>query len=199
MIPQWFGRLASWRPAQTPILAPVPAVGVPLLRPNLTELAQWNASDLPSFVRESPAALKYLRLLGELDWAHFPERPGGRAWPGPTPAPHAPFVAALLVKLDKGLPAMAKLRQELVEQPALTWVLGFPLQPSPHFSYGFDVDQSLPTHRHMNRLLREMPPAQLTFLLRSSVQLLKAELPADLHFGDAISLDTKHIIAWAST
>ena len=196
MIPHWFGRLASWRPAQTTILVPTSPSGVPLIRPHLTELAQWKASDLPRFVRESAAARHYLRLLGDLDWAHFPERPTDRAWPGPTPAPQAPFVAALLVKLDKGLPSMAKLRQALVEQPALTWVLGFALQPSPHVSYGFDVDQSLPTHRHMNRLLREMPPAQLTFLLRSSVQLLKAELPADSHFGDAISLDTKHIIAW---
>ncbi len=45
-----------------------------------------------------------------------------------------------------------------------------------------------------------MVPAQLTFLLRSSVQLLKAALPAapegHPHFGDEMALDTKHIIAW---
>jgi hypothetical protein len=195
MIPHWLGRLTSWWPTQTPLSSSAPPP-VPLVRPPLTQLAQWDAAALPLFVRESPAALKYLRLLGDLDWAHFPERPGERAWPGPTPAPHAPFVAALLVKLDKGLKSMPKLRDELVEQPALTWVLGFALQPSSAFSWGFDVEQSLPTVRHFNRLLRELPHAQTHFLLQSSVQLLKRELPADLNFGDEISLDTKHIIAW---
>ena len=34
------------------------------------------------------------------------------------------------MKMDKGLDSMAKLRQELIEQPALTWVLGFPLVAS---------------------------------------------------------------------
>lgn len=197
MIPHWLGHLTSWWPTQTRITAPAPPPpSVPLVRPHLQALAQWHATDLPTFVRESPAALKYLRLLGDLDWAHFPERPVDRAWPGPRPAPHAPFVAALLVKLDKGLKSMPKLWAELVEQPALTWVLGFPLVPSTAFSWGFDVAQSLPTVRHLNRLLRDLPHAQAQFLLRSSVQLLQRELPADLHFGDEISLDTKHIIAW---
>ena len=46
----------------------------------------------------------------------------------------------------------------------------------------------------MSRLLREMPHEQLQFLLRSSVQLLQRELPAELGFGEEASLDTKHII-----
>jgi hypothetical protein len=193
MIAQWTRRLTNWWPINAPKR---PAAAPPLVRPPLNQLAQMTPSDLPHFVTESAAALTYLRLLGELDWTHFPERSTDRTWPGPIPAPHAPLVAALLVKLDKGLTSMRQLRAELVEQPALTWVLGFPLQPSPAFSWGFDVEQSLPTVRHLNRLLRTLPDAQAQFLLKSSVQLLKAALPEELHFGDEISLDTKHILAW---
>jgi hypothetical protein len=173
------------------------SAGWPLVRPALHELARLADAALPAFVRESAAALKYLRLLGELDWAHFPELPHRM---GPCPAPQAPFVAAYLIKLDKGLPSMPKLQEYLCEQPALVWVLGFQLVASPHYSWGFDVAASLPTHRHWSRLLRTLPAAQTQFLLASTVQLLQRELPPDLLdgavFGEEISLDTKHIVAW---
>lgn len=139
----WWSAARAWRRAKRP--------GWPLERPALHELAQLNDAALPAFVRESAAALKYLRLLGELDWAHFPEAPHRM---GPKPARHAPFVAAYLIKLDKGLPSMPKLQEYLCEQPALVWVLGFDLVASPHYSWGFDIEQSLPTHRHWSRLLR---------------------------------------------
>ena len=42
-------------------------------RPNLHQLAQ-NLGLLPRFVRESPVAMRYLHLLGPLDWERFPER-----------------------------------------------------------------------------------------------------------------------------
>ena len=46
-------------------------------------------------------------------------------------------------------------------------------------------------------MLREIPDAALQFLLDSSVTLLQAELAGcGVHFGEAISMDTKHIIAW---
>lgn len=185
----WWSAARAWRRAKRP--------GWPLERPALHELAQLNDAALPAFVRESAAALKYLRLLGELDWAHFPEAPHHM---GPKPARHAPFVAAYLIKLDKGLPSMPKLQEYLCEQPALVWVLGFDLVASPHYSWGFDIEQSLPTHRHWSRLLRTLPPAQTQFLLQSTVQVLQRELPPELLdgvvFGNEISLDTKHILAW---
>jgi hypothetical protein len=169
---------------------------LPLVRPSLSQLAQLEEAALPHQVREAAAALKYIRLLGALDWEHFPERHGGQVRRGPKPAADAPVVAAFLVKLDKGLKSMKDLRDYLIEQPALTWVLGFALVPSEQFSDGFDVAASLPTHRHLSRLLRKLPPAQLQFLLTGTVQLLAQALPADLPFGETISLDTKHIIAW---
>jgi len=55
----------------------------------------------------------------------------------------------------------------------------------------------LPTHRHLTRMLREIPNGVLQFLLDSSVALLQAELQAiGISLGQAISMDTKHILAY---
>src|SRR5690606_30986018 len=68
--------------------------------------------------------------------------------------------------------------------------------------WGFDVEATLPDVRQFNRVLRTLRPEQTAFLLKASVHLLDAEL-ADVpdadrlpRFGDEISLDTKHILAW---
>ena len=140
--------------------------------------------------------MKYLALLGALDWAHFPERPGGRAWPGPTPAPRAPFAAAYLVKLAEEKRHFGQLRTFLLEHPALVWVLGFPLIPAPAAPWGFDVAASVPSRKHLGRVLRELDNATLQFLLTASIHCLADLLPPEVAFGNEISLDTKHIIAW---
>src|SRR5512143_2200027 len=105
------------------------------LQPSLPpqrSLTYWahHLEQLPPFVQQSTVAQRYVVLLGQLDWEHFPERPlhlyGDKA-----PIPYAPFVAACLVKLDQHLPYLASLRQFLVDNPALLWVLGFPLALTP--------------------------------------------------------------------
>ena len=167
---------------------------------SLSHLAARQPGQLPDFVQNSPVAMKYLHLLGSLDWEQLPERPDHRFSPDLQALSYTPFIAACLVKLDQHLPYMADLRDLLVENPALLWVLGFPLKPSHEFPWGFDASASLPTHRHFNRLLRTLPTQPLQFLLSSSVEHIRKELEpvleADCHFGDCISLDTKHIIAW---
>lgn len=167
---------------------------VHLTRPNLHHLAK-EPDQLPLFVRESAVAMRYLRLLGPLDWDHFPERDLERKWRIPA-MPYAPFVAAYLVKVDQHLRYMSSLRQYLVEHPALTWVLGFPLVASSAYTWGFDVEASLPTPRHLTRMVRTMPTAPLQVLLDSTVTLLQQALPQNVPFGQTISLDTKHIVAW---
>ncbi len=82
--------------------------------------------------------MQYLHLLGPLDWTHFPERDLNTPWTI-TPVPFAPFVATCLVKLNEQHIYMPQLRDYLVEHPALTWVLGFPLAPSRRYPCGFDV------------------------------------------------------------
>jgi hypothetical protein len=77
------------------------------------------------------------------------------------------------------------------------WILGFPLVSSSRYSWGFDADASLPTKRHFTRLLRIMPNAVSQYLLDETVRLLMVELSTEVKdFGQAISLDTKHILAW---
>jgi hypothetical protein len=173
----------------------LPPDPVPLERPSLSHLARPGAR-LPRFVAECAVAGKYLDLLGPLDWDLFPERDPTRPWPGPTPAPRAPFVAAFLVKIDQAKRYMTHLRNYLVEHPALVWVLGFELTPSPDFPWGFDVDASLPSSRQFNRILRTLDNAALQFLLDGTVSLIGHELPEDIRFGDVVSGDTKHIIAF---
>ena len=178
-----------------PVPLATPTAPVPLQRPNLTRLAQPGA-DLPALVAACPVARKYLDLLGPLDWEHFPERDPRRPWPGTKPAPRAPYVAAYLVKLDQEKRYMSGLRRYLVEHPALVWVLGFPLVASKTSPWGFDVERSVPSRKQLGRVLRKLPNACAQFLLDGVVTALQQELPAEINFGDAVSLDTKHILAW---
>jgi hypothetical protein len=163
-------------------------------RPNLHELAA-NPNMLPGFVQESLVAMRYLHLLGAIDWARFPERNLETKW-GYAPIPYAAFAAACLVKLDQGIVYMSRFRTYLVEHPALTWILGFSLVSAPT-PWGFDTEASLPSARHLTRMLREIPNADLQFLLDETLRLLQAELSTEVDdFGERISLDTKHIVAW---
>jgi hypothetical protein len=140
--------------------------------------------------------MRYLRFLGVLDWSHFPERDLGVQWTLP-PIPFAPFVAACLVKLNEQIVYMPKLYDYLVDHPALVYLSGFPLVPSRHTPWGFDVQASLPTKRHLTRMLRKMPNSVCQYLLDETVRLLHAELSTEVEdFGQAVSLDTKHILAW---
>jgi hypothetical protein len=164
-------------------------------RPNLHGLAQHPAR-MPRFVRDSPVAQRYLQLLGPIDWAGFPERDLETEWGAPT-VPYATFAAACLIKLDQEKVYMPSLRKYLADHPALIWMLGFPLSMDPRSPYGFDIETSLPTARHLTRMLRRTPNASFQYLLDETVRLLMSELrDVAPDFGQSISLDTKHIIAW---
>ena len=140
-----------------PPLAVVPSPSLPLT------LAE---ADLPAAIRACPVALKYYRLLHDLDWAHFPERDPHRAWSGPTPDhPRAAYVAAFLVKLDQQHRYFSNLRAYLVEHPALACLLGFtPTKP-------------LPSRKHLGRVLRALPNDSLQFLLDATVSRIADALP----------------------
>ena len=161
---------------------------------NLTRLAE-HPEHLPGWVQSSPTAMRYLTFLAPLAWESFPERPLSN------PAheqvmPWATFAAACLVKLEEGLPTLARLHRFLLEHPALIWLLGFPLKPA-RTHWGFDPQGSLPAVRHFSRTLRGMPNDRLQALLDSSVTILSQELEGlGILLGDVISLDTKHILAW---
>jgi hypothetical protein len=147
-------------------------------RPSIEYLAQ-HPEVLPRFVRESAVARRYLQLLGPLAWHNFPERDLQTKWGLPT-IPFAAFAAACLVKLDQQKVYMSDLRDYLVDHPSLVWALGFPVVPSARFSWGFDVEASLPTARHFTRMLRNIPNASLQFLLDETVRLLQLELSSEV-------------------
>jgi hypothetical protein len=151
---------------------------------------------LPRFVRRSTLAVRTYRLLSPIDWAALPERDLSRNYGQPA-VPYTAFVAAYLVKLDQRLRYMSDLRRFLVDHPALYWLLGFPIPAGLGGPSSAQVRMALPSQRHLARLLRRISNAYLQALLDQTVALLIAEL-RDVcpDFGQAISLDTKHVIAW---
>jgi len=141
---------------------------------------------LPSFVRRSAVAMRYLTFLSPLAWDQLPPRSPPPHTDQPA-IPYAAFAAACLIKLDQQLVSMSQLRDYLLDHPELEWLLGFP------------GPAELPTARHLTRLLRRMPNELLQILLDSSVHQLQTEFAQlGLPFGDSISLDTKHILAWVT-
>ncbi len=153
-------------------------------------------SQLPSFVHHSAVVQRYLDLLGSLAWDRLPERNLQRNWGQPT-IPYAAFIAACLIKLNENKISMGDLCLFMHERPELIWLLGFPLSISNHGHWGYDVEASLPTARHLTRMLRETPNFVLQFLLADSVRLIGEALAAqETLIGECISLDTKHILAW---
>jgi hypothetical protein len=141
--------------------------------------------------------MRILDLLGPLPWHDFPERNLQRNWGQPT-VPYAAFAAACLLQLNEHLFHMSDLRTYLVEHPAFIWLFGFPLVSGRATPCGFDPNASLPSQRHFTRLLRTIPNATLQFLFAGSVAAVLQALAAAhcTAVAQAISLDTKHIIAW---
>jgi len=179
------------------ILARFPGIShlVQLKRPTLQDACR-NPGKLPDFVRDCPSAMRILNLLGPLSWADFPERNLQRNW-GRTVIPYTAFSAACLLKLNEHLVSMGDLRQYLVEHPAFIWLFGFPLVPSRRHACGFDPNASLPTERHLTRMLRETPNTAIQFLFTDSARLLLGYFASQgIRAGECISLDTKHILAW---
>ena len=66
--------------------------------------------------------------------------------------------------------------------------------PDARLPHGFDVEASLPTQRHFCHKLKTMPNDILQNLVDSQVSWLQNELDDD--FGQVVSWDTKHILAW---
>jgi hypothetical protein len=185
----WFNRcVATVRQILLPDVTP-PAVPCPLTAPS---------APLPAWVASDPVVQKYRALLGDLPWDQFPERPTDRPWPGPTPDPRAPFVAAFLIKLHEEKRFMGHLRTYLCEHPALVYWLGFPRIPDPTTPYGFDVAATVPTRRQFSTVLRTLPPEAGQFLLTATVHLLRDTLPPEQQatFGDTIAGDTQALLAW---
>lgn len=156
----------------------------------------WSEGLLPKAVRHCPVAMRYYHWLKAINWEVLPERNLEREYPYP-PVAYSTFAAACLVKLDQGFTHMPQLRRYLVEHPALVWLLGFNLVGATRQEWGFDVEASVPTARHLTAMLRKVPNSYFQVLLDETVRLIRQGLPSSVEdFGRCIALDTKHILAW---
>ncbi|MCO5184958.1 MAG: hypothetical protein M9965_13580 [Anaerolineae bacterium] len=147
----------------------------------------------PHFVHHCPvtqAAGLYLRLL---DWEQLPTTLAMQHI-GERTIPLAAYVGAYLVKLDQQLATFGALRRYLREHPALVWALGFPLVAQRSHTDRLDVEASLPSQRHFSKKLSTLPNEVLQLLLDGQVTWLIEQLGDN--FGDIVSTDTKHILAW---
>lgn len=160
----------------------------------------WLHPDcLPTYMTHSPTIMRILDLIGPLDWANFPERDLKQTFGFP-PVPYAALVAAELIKLNENHQSLKQLHLFLCEHPGFISLLNFAPKYRLHFGFSFNTPPPvtcLPTERHLTRMLREIPNTVLQFLLADSVRLISVELvKRNIMWGDCISLDTKHILAW---
>ena len=167
------------------------------------QLSQWQCpthprfllcpeEQFPRFVQDCPVTMSAIRWLRLLDW-HRLQPSKEPAMFGRIPIPATAYVGAFLLKIEQQLTTMGQLRRFLVTHPALIWALGFPLALGDG-RFGFAVEASVPSRRHFGHVLRQLPNGSLQQLLDAQVALLQSLLPAS--FGETISLDTKHILAW---
>lgn len=163
-------------------------------RPTISQCYRGEV-ELPEWIANCRVAQKYINLLGPLDWDNW-EEPDRGPQPGVVPDPMRAFAAVFLVKLNEEKEYMPGVRDYLLDHPSLIWLFGFRLEPAADSIYGFDVEGSLPTSRHMSRVLRNCDNQAYQFLLDSTVQLIGDALPEGVEFGQQVSGDTKHIIAW---
>lgn len=148
---------------------------------------------LPRFVRQCPTTMVAISRLRLLAWDKLNPTPA-RHYFGYTPVPQAAYIGANLLKIEAGMRSMGQLRRHLVQHPGLIWALGFPLYGRSQQACGFDPEASLPTRRHFSHMLRTLDNQELQRLLDGQVSQLKMLLPAE--FGQMVSLDTKHILAF---
>jgi len=149
----------------------------------------------PRFVRRCSVTQSLLPPLQLLDWEQLPTTLASRRT-GWRTTPLSAYIGAYLVKLDQQLPTFGRLHRFLRDHPALIWALGFPLVPDRSQPHQFNIEASLPTQRHFCQRLKSLPNDILQNLLDSQVAWLHCRFGDT--FGQVISWDTKHILAWVS-
>ena len=147
----------------------------------------------PHYVRQCATTQRICQWLRLVDWEQLPfslslNRQGERA------IPLAAYVAAYLVKIDQQIPTFGKLRTFLRSHPALLWSLGFPVPYTRRVPDARSLEACLPSQQHFSKKLSRLPNEILQSLLDGQVLWLISRFGDS--FGDVISFDTKHILAW---
>ena len=165
------------------------------LSPNLHDF--WlHPEHLPLGASQSPVIMRLLDLFGPLNWGGLPKRDLKHNY-GRTAISSAALIIMELVRLNESKLSHRKLQQWFLEQPAFISLLGLNPPATQHNRLSFNTAPLLPSFRHLVRMLRKQDNAALQFLLADSIRLIGLELDKHkLMWGDCVSLDTKHILAW---
>ena len=147
----------------------------------------------PKYARQCVITQEIKAKLELLNWELLPVTLGNSVT-GYRTISICAYVGAYLVKIEYQLSTFGQLHHYLRSHPGLVWGLGFPLVADKESEYGFNIEKSLPTQRHLARKLSELPNEVLSNLLDGQIDWLKEN--CDASFGQTVSIDTKHIIAW---
>lgn len=159
--------------------------------PHLPRL-MWAEWTRPPYVRNCPVTQKVMRQLQWIEWDCLPLF-GAERRPRERQIPLCAYVGAYLLKLEEGLRGFGQLHRYLRAHPGLLWALGFPETGSSR-TKPFDPTVSLPTQEHFSRKLRRLPNGLLQNIIDEQVRWFKERYGSE--FGQVVSVDTKHILAW---
>ena len=141
-----------------------------------------------SFVEHDPIVLHYKQIFDVFDFSLLPE-----AKTGPKENSPKVYAKAFLVMIEEGIKSSEELRQFLVRHPALLVFLGFQLKGVSHdLPFGFHIQETVPSARHLRRKLQEFQNSHLKLLLYDTIIKLQ-----ELGSLDGIAaMDTKEILAF---
>ena len=180
---RWSKRFASLLPYRES------RANVPIYLPRL----MVEDKQLPRFVRDCATTMVLIPAYRLLPWQEMMQSQH-RQWFGQQNVPQVAYIGAFMVKIGLKLPSISHLRRFLVAHPALIWALGFPMLGETARRHGFDSEQSVPSRQQFSRVLRQLDNGCFQAGLTAQVQQLQSLLPES--FGQTVSLDTSHIIAW---
>jgi hypothetical protein len=141
-----------------------------------------------SLVEHDPLVLHYRQIFHTLNFSLLPE-------PRTGPKGNSPevYAKAFLVMIEEGIKSSEKLRHFLVRHPALVVFLGFQLKGISHeLPFGFHIEETVPSARHLRRKLQEFQNSHLKLLLYDAISKLQK---LGLLNGIA-AMDTKEILAY---
>lgn len=147
----------------------------------------------PAHFAYDPVAQRCAGLFEWLDWSLVPEKDDSVPQRGRLPHPEAAYIKAYLVMVQQKLTCHTELYDYLCDHPALVWGMGWRLVADETSVYGFDVEASVPTARHLRRKLGQLDALVLDRLLGHTVQHAVRVMP---ELGETVSIDTKHIYAY---
>src|SRR5207244_1042147 len=147
---------------------------------------QFDQSTLEQMRDADPVVSRFALF----DWSAIdPPRKRG---PGAPAHPKSAYLKAALVRISEHHLTTPRWRAYLLDHPLLVLELGF----RPHVDltqpYGFNVEQTVPSVRHLNNMLRALDPRLLADLFAQSVQALQQEIPG---LGEVVSFDVTHLYA----